>query len=85
MASRFMEGESGFQSTPPVREATLYNMDCMKGMALSIHASREGGDRALGNGLRRGKELSIHASREGGDGNSLRRRSSFQSFNPRLP
>ena len=55
-----------FQSTPPVKAATLIRESVILANAISIHAAREGGDH----------EpqicafevcISIHAAREGGD------------------
>ena len=56
-----------FQSTPPAREATL--MDGGEGLplAISIHASREGGDLPINQAPCGRLRISIHASREGGD------------------
>ena len=59
-----------FQSTPPVWEATLSKIHSRTGFAVSIHASRVGGDQddvctAAAD------VVSIHASRVGGDQDDL--------------
>ena len=33
-----------FQSTPPVKAATFYRVTAWRGLGISIHAAREGGD-----------------------------------------
>ena len=38
------EGQQKFQSTPPARGATNRFHTCSKGLDISIHAPREGGD-----------------------------------------
>ena len=55
-----------FQSTPPVKAATLMLIPLAFVDSISIHAAREGGDfyRLPVNG---GSWISIHAAREGGD------------------
>ena len=55
-----------FQSTPPARGATAPSFPSMYASPISIHAPREGGDRAgvAGDGS---LLISIHAPREGGD------------------
>ena len=56
-----------FQSTPPVKAATVPTRSCdFAASDISIHAAREGGDFMLG--ILLGKHgISIHAAREGGD------------------
>ena len=55
-----------FQSTPPVKAATILAHSFRCSFRISIHAAREGGD--VGNYKVRNKPLiSIHAAREGGD------------------
>jgi len=55
-----------FQSTPPAREATRVLSACWVAAAVSIHASRTGGD--LDDPcLQHRFPVSIHASRTGGD------------------
>ena len=56
----------GFQSTPPVKAATLLFGLCMHERFISIHAAREGGD-ALSVPSVGWNKISIHAAREGGD------------------
>ena len=56
----------GFQSTPPVKAATVKTVPSPSIQSISIHAAREGGDKkgvlSLGETI-----ISIHAAREGGD------------------
>ena len=52
--------------------------------AISIHAAREGGDRALA-AKKLGMKISIHAAREGGDVRFLFANSNDRHFNPRRP
>ncbi len=74
-----------FQSTPPAREATYTSTIRDGGMAVSIHASRTGGDTTAAASGAADNDVSIHASRTGGDGR-LRRQCTYDwSFNPRLP
>ena len=35
---------TAFQSTPPVKAATFYRVTAWRGLGISIHAAREGGD-----------------------------------------
>ena len=55
-----------FQSTPPVKAATVFLLcaECVEN--ISIHAAREGGDKKA-NQQQKKEEISIHAAREGGD------------------
>ena len=62
-----LTGYTGFQSTPPVKAATLYGEKELKMTYISIHAAREGGD-ASGIVFWVVSTISIHAAREGGDG-----------------
>ena len=62
-----------FQSTPPVKAATILCGITPQAQPISIHAAREGGDRQicviagyLG--------ISIHAAREGGDAEAVAQR-----------
>ncbi len=55
-----------FQSTPPVREATVALAAFLDAAPVSIHAPREGGDENLKTEVV-GLRVSIHAPREGGD------------------
>ena len=56
----------GFQSTPPVKAATVNHVTLTLNGKISIHAAREGGDgdRCVHQYRR---VISIHAAREGGD------------------
>ena len=73
-----------FQSTPPVKAATIKltvdDVDCY----ISIHAAREGGDRdeTLKDYFR---QISIHAAREGGDATTAAKLLPKRYFNPRRP
>ena len=73
-----------FQSTPPVKAATIQAERVQKQKVISIHAAREGGDDLYQDHPRK-CGISIHAAREGGDAflNILRCRRS--DFNPRRP
>ena len=55
-----------FQSTPPVKAATVSEKKDTSGLPISIHAAREGGDSAA-RPQSRAQAISIHAAREGGD------------------
>ena len=55
-----------FQSTPPVKAATLPFVGDMKQQRISIHAAREGGDAGVYDD-NCPDLISIHAAREGGD------------------
>ena len=55
-----------FQSTPPVKAATLNRHFSEAERDISIHAAREGGDQQ-GRGFPSTVTISIHAAREGGD------------------
>ena len=55
-----------FQSTPPVKAATVSLGTGTLSLYISIHAAREGGDaKNLGHDCN--QAISIHAAREGGD------------------
>ena len=60
-----------FQSTPPVKAATLFSIFAFTGSDISIHAAREGGDPLAPCSSSAGFSISIHAAREGGDKNLL--------------
>ena len=62
-------GKIGFQSTPPVKAATVTPRSEREKLKISIHAAREGGD-AVDAARKEVKKISIHAAREGGDGAS---------------
>ena len=55
-----------FQSTPPVKAATAWKAASGRGIVISIHAAREGGDEDWNANIN-GVIISIHAAREGGD------------------
>ena len=55
-----------FQSTPPVRGATLMDVIEEDKKEISIHAPREGGDSVVAPAVA-APAISIHAPREGGD------------------
>ena len=59
-----------FQSTPPVKAATLLNDDAVIVCNISIHAAREGGD-PVADGSAEEEDISIHAAREGGDATAI--------------
>ena len=73
-----------FQSTPPVKAATVATVSSYKSFRISIHAAREGGD-LDGLTFAELSEISIHAAREGGDLYGLSSFSSTSDFNPRRP
>ena len=56
-----------FQSTPPVRGATVDVIPLYGVWAISIHAPRAGGDLLGSNSAIRSISISIHAPRAGGD------------------
>ena len=60
-----------FQSTPPVKAATITFRPFRRDAGISIHAAREGGDAVCGAGVRVAA-ISIHAAREGGDAKTIR-------------
>ena len=55
-----------FQSTPPVKAATVNVRRTQKRRRISIHAAREGGD-VMETRILTKNGISIHAAREGGD------------------
>ena len=78
-------GQIKFQSTPPVKAATLVFDFCSVGeVEISIHAAREGGDHNLE--LQAADlAISIHAAREGGDRRFTATLNEQTDFNPRRP
>ena len=60
-------GSNRFQSTPPVKAATLCICGVARAARISIHAAREGGDLEELGLAYDFDEISIHAAREGGD------------------
>ena len=73
-----------FQSTPPVKAATLVQRLCQPRLGISIHAAREGGDGYMDDHIY-STEISIHAAREGGDFRDVGVLVSQDYFNPRRP
>ena len=77
-------GGAAFQSTPPVKAATVAyarkNIYC----GISIHAAREGGDELADSGIAV-TSISIHAAREGGDAAVHTDNQYPTYFNPRRP
>ena len=74
----------GFQSTPPVKAATLPKTYTATSGKISIHAAREGGDAQVvtdGDAA----TISIHAAREGGDVLIRGLPLPIAHFNPRRP
>ena len=74
-----------FQSTRPIRGATL--LGYIKGGAslISIHAPRTGRDDLSANVDGFSNDISIHAPRTGRDGCHFIRHTDLQDFNPRAP
>ena len=67
-----------------MKAATAENLGHDYNQAISIHAAREGGDRA--DRVRPELcQISIHAAREGGDKHGDLRPCGAQDFNPRRP
>ena len=60
------EVKSAFQSTPPVKAATIKIWFYAFSVIISIHAAREGGD-IVALPFQKLIYISIHAAREGGD------------------
>ena len=60
-----------FQSTPPVKAATVFTEGTDIPLIISIHAAREGGDCIRRNRIH-GDRISIHAAREGGDEDKMK-------------
>ena len=56
-----------FQSTPPVKAATILDDGLTLTADISIHAAREGGDATVASAFADAFCISIHAAREGGD------------------
>ena len=73
-----------FQSTPPVKAATRNCRQYTYQHVISIHAAREGGDKAAAQGMP-DINISIHAAREGGDCTAPLVSIGIQHFNPRRP
>ena len=73
-----------FQSTPPVKAATLVSILCLVISEISIHAAREGGD-VVAASAATASTISIHAAREGGDHFATGINVGCKDFNPRRP
>ncbi len=73
-----------FQSTPPVKAATVLPFTKSTYATISIHAAREGGDSTI-KVEPFGISISIHAAREGGDMDAVRYFIQTKNFNPRRP
>ena len=76
--------DNEFQSTPPVKAATLSRPPASVHGGISIHAAREGGD-AAERDRRIAWYISIHAAREGGDIRYKPVLNFLRHFNPRRP
>ena len=63
----FPAPEQEFQSTPPVKAATVHGSFYCQQLGISIHAAREGGDQPDKYTVTATRQISIHAAREGGD------------------
>ena len=74
-----------FQSTLPVRGATMGRESVLVPLPISIHAPREGSDAGPHQPDRLGAGISIHAPREGSDVGCSSTRSPVFNFNPRSP
>ena len=75
-----------FQSTPPVRGATLCHSELSEAIEISIHAPRAGGDLLTSRALfSLGNAISIHAPRAGGDTYPRHDFRGILYFNPRPP
>ena len=79
-----VSAKSPFQSTPPVKAATVVGLINGRLSSISIHAAREGGDNiaVLVNSC---GSISIHAAREGGDRRVYANNTHKRYFNPRRP
>ena len=74
-----------FQSTPPARGATQHAAAIKKGVRVSIHAPRAGGDALYELHLDGILDVSIHAPRAGGDSDFANAAAAKRCFNPRPP
>ena len=75
---------SKFQSTHPVRGATIFQHLMGLGTDISIHAPREGCD-SMDDLMGLPKQISIHAPREGCDESRTGNKHKQSDFNPRTP
>ena len=73
-----------FQSTPPVKAATVAAVLSAAFHFISIHAAREGGDDFHLFAVVH-QDISIHAAREGGDPADDLHGHDARNFNPRRP
>ena len=80
------KGQGGgiFQSTHPVRGATVYIGETVCAEVISIHAPRAGCDYVFGV-VCKPDDISIHAPRAGCDSTAAPRDSATNHFNPRTP
>ena len=85
MPSVFNIRGSGFQSTRPVRGATVDGLIFDNWREISIHAPRAGRDFNLKNLLNSDGIISIHAPRAGRDPPFFLASSTSAYFNPRAP
>ena len=69
MGDRRFRDRIAFQSTPPVKAATMRGLSKLRDLYISIHAAREGGDNDA-EAYKAAIDISIHAAREGGDSTS---------------
>ena len=83
-STRSQRSAARFQSTPPVRGATLRINPLYYILAISIHAPRAGGDIFISSPSSSGG-ISIHAPRAGGDLTARAPTSLIPYFNPRPP
>ena len=74
-----------FQSTRPVRGATLSACRRLFPISISIHAPRAGRDAVGRRAARQRVDISIHAPRAGRDSGRWLRRCRRRNFNPRAP
>ena len=68
-----------------MKAATIGILAALSVVIISIHAAREGGDRAWEAEHNTFYNISIHAAREGGDAERACRRQKRIYFNPRRP
>ena len=73
-----------FQSTHPMRDATVEAVNAIDNRDISIHASHAGCDILHASAIRN-NQISIHASHAGCDIDDLGTESSMGNFNPRIP
>ena len=83
-AKKYPQGIFIFQSTPPVKAATVGGGARRRRKMISIHAAREGGD-LIRVPFRDFGDISIHAAREGGDEIERGNLAQMGNFNPRRP